>query len=212
MQYLSEAINEPIQVLSDYDEAHLGFVGASFGDPLTHGMLVDIGGGSTELTRVTHAQDEWNVSVSQGCLSVYEHCVADVLPNIDEQKKLHAFFAQALSQCIKGTSIQVETLYGVGGSVRALGKVNAALQPGRNEKVLEADDLEYLLTCLHQDRKRFINAVVRVAPERLHTIACGLCIIDEIFKESGAKTLRVCKYGVREGYVLERMLQYSARV
>ena len=186
--------------------------GASFGDPLNEGLLVDIGGGSTELTRVEHARDQWNVSVREGCLSMYERYVDDVLPTPDEQRNVHVSFAQSLADCVRDTSIKTDVLYGVGGSIRALGKVNAALQPDRTEKVIYAQDLAFLFDCLHNDRKRFINAVVRAAPERLHTISCGLCIIDEIFKESGAGTLSICKYGVREGYVLERMLNYSAHV
>lgn len=41
-----------VTLLSARDEAHLGFVGARCSTPLERGTLVDIGGGSTELTRV----------------------------------------------------------------------------------------------------------------------------------------------------------------
>lgn len=47
---IETAINHRVRVLSAREEAHLGFVGASIGTPLAAGTLIDVGGGSTELT------------------------------------------------------------------------------------------------------------------------------------------------------------------
>ena len=57
-----------VTLLSARDEAHLGFVGARCSTPLERGTLVDIGGGSTELTRVEGGRDSDDVSLGQGSL------------------------------------------------------------------------------------------------------------------------------------------------
>ncbi len=54
---LQEAAGTRIALLSARDEAHLGFVGATCDRVIERGTLVDIGGGSTELTRIEGGQD-----------------------------------------------------------------------------------------------------------------------------------------------------------
>ena len=56
-------------VLSGRDESHLGFVGVACEQPIEEGTLVDIGGGSTELTCVRAGADERGVSIPAGSLS-----------------------------------------------------------------------------------------------------------------------------------------------
>ena len=46
-----------ISLLSNADEAHLGFVGASSRGTLDDGALIDIGGGSTEITVIENGID-----------------------------------------------------------------------------------------------------------------------------------------------------------
>ncbi|WP_270298684.1 hypothetical protein [Eggerthella sinensis] len=68
---IEEGAGLPISLLSAQDEAHLGFVGATCDRTVVRGTLVDIGGGSTELTRVEHDRDFDNASLGQGSLSSF---------------------------------------------------------------------------------------------------------------------------------------------
>ena len=55
--------------------------------------------------------------------------------------------------------------------------------------------------------------MLHTSPERLHTISCGLAVLLEIFERFDAQILHVCENGVREGFLIERMLGGgSARV
>jgi len=58
-----------ISLLSNADEAHLGFVGASSRGTLDDGALIDIGGGSTEITVIENGIDVARTSLPQGSLS-----------------------------------------------------------------------------------------------------------------------------------------------
>lgn len=55
-----------ISLLSNADEAHLGFVGASSRGTLDDGALIDIGGGSTEITVIENGIDVARTSLPQG--------------------------------------------------------------------------------------------------------------------------------------------------
>ena len=214
-----------IALLSAYDEAHLGFVGASSRASLSDGVLIDIGGGSSEVTLVEGGRDVACASLPQGSLSSYERFVADILPTVAEMDALRASVRELLAST-PGASDDGEAepddadvaalraartpqLYGVGGSIRALAEVNARMVPGASDVDLSFADVRRLLgdvTATDGRRRAFLDALLAVAPERIHTISCGLGILAELFEEFGGQSLRVCSGGVREGYLLERML------
>ena len=41
----------------------------------------------------------------------------------------------------------------------------------------------------------------------MHPLVPGCIILGELFDACGAERLDVCKYGVREGYLIDRMLR-----
>lgn len=196
-----------ISLLSNADEAHLGFVGASSRGEIPNGALIDIGGGSTEVTVIDAGVDVARTSLPIGSLSSYGHFVADILPTLNEvgairEKVRELIAADSSGACSKRSA----SLYGVGGSIRALSEVNAWLSPEATSEEISRAEVERLLCDIEDRRREFLDAVLHVAPERIHTISCGLSILIEIFNELGGERLRVCDRGVREGYLIERML------
>ena len=89
---IEEAAELPISLLSATDEAHLGFVGATCDRTVVQGTLVDIGGGSTELTRIEHDRDFDNASIGQGSLSSFAQHVRGILPTGAEMDAIAACF------------------------------------------------------------------------------------------------------------------------
>ena len=77
---IETAINHRVRVLSAREEAHLGFVGASIGTPLAAGTLIDVGGGSTELTALAADGDHAGISIPFGCVLAYANYVRCVIP------------------------------------------------------------------------------------------------------------------------------------
>ena len=100
-----------------------------------------------------------------------------------------------------------QELYGVGGSIRALSEVNAWVVPGASSEEITRNDVNRMLRDVVGHRRAFIDAVLHVSPERIHTIVCGLAILVEVFEELDGERLRICDRGVREGYLIERMLE-----
>lgn len=214
---ISEQAGAPIVLLSDADEAHLGFVGASSATAMESGVLIDIGGGSSEVTRVRKGSDVARASVPQGSLSSFEAFVSDILPTADEAAAIRRAFRERYAATLSAAHVAAgdfrsETLFGIGGSVRAVAEVCGQLRPNCDGKTLTCEDVLYLCTAMLTDRRSFVHAVLRVAPERLHTVACGLFILAELFELAGGRRLTVCKNGLREGYLIERMLGGSLPV
>ena len=117
-----------IDLLSAADEAHLGFAGATCDRTIERGTLVDIGGGSTELTRIEDGRDFDNVSLGQGSLSSYATFVRAILPDPEEMDAIVGAFFERLAALPNRDAYRAGTVYGIGGSVRAAAKMHAQLR------------------------------------------------------------------------------------
>ena len=197
-----------ISLLSNADEAHLGFVGASSRGTLDDGALIDIGGGSTEITVIENGIDVARTSLPQGSLSSYKRFVGDILPTQNVISAIRASVRRLIAADKTGACTgSAQELYGVGGSIRALSEVNAWVVPGASSEEITRNDVNRMLRDVVEHRRAFIDAVLHVSPERIHTIVCGLAILVEVFEELDGERLHICDRGVREGYLIERMLE-----
>ena len=50
------------------------------------------------------------------------------------------------------------------------------------------------------------HLAVKAAPDRLHALVPGCVMLRSLMGALGARTMRFCRYGLREGYLVERML------
>lgn len=205
---ISKAIGYDIDILSAVDEAHLGFVGATYNSPIEHGTLIDIGGGSTELTCIRDFRDTHDLSIPQGCVSSYAQFVSLILPQPQEETAIRDAFEEKLDQIDGLGDFRADHLYGIGGSVRAIDKLYAvAFSDDNRLKTLETYQVEALLSLLRENPSTYAHAATKAVPERMHSVTPGIIIACALLKRLGAQSLTVCKYGVREGYLLERVLE-----
>lgn len=205
---IEEAVELPISLLSAADEAHLGFVGATCDRAVGRGTLVDIGGGSTELTRIESSRDFDNASIGQGSLSSFTQHVRGILPTPDEMDAIGEAFRERFADLPAPDAYRSEALYGIGGSVRAAAKMHAqttgaTLRP----KTMTKQQIHAILAWCRTDPDTFAHAALKASAERVHTLVPGCIILSELFDACGAEHLNVCKYGVREGYLIDRMLR-----
>lgn len=196
-----------IDIISGEEEAHLGFVGASIAQKLDQGILIDIGGGSTEFTHIERGRDLMNVSVPQGSVSSYADHVSLILPTPAECKAIRRAFEKRIAEykCIQAT--HEGAMYGIGGSVRAVAKMLGRMN-GRDkaQKRMTPEDVSRVLELLDDDPSQFAHLAVKAVPERLHSVVPGCILLRTLMRAAKAEELTLCKYGVREGYLVERVL------
>ena len=196
-----------LTLLSAQDEAHLGFVGATCDRSIDAGTLVDIGGGSTELTTIAAGKDHNNISLAQGSLSSYAAFVETILPTRAEMKAIEQAFQQQLQTLPDLQTYASPILYGVGGSVRAASKMHAQLHGlATRPKTLTIAEVNSLLDLCSKNPASFAHHALKASAERIHTLGPGCIILGTLMKQLGAQRVEIGKYGVREGYLLERML------
>ena len=205
VQEIEEGCGVGLDVVSGADEAKLGLAGARFGGAADIDTLVDIGGGSTELTRISPGGAMENVSLPQGSLSSYVAFVDKIIPTDEELDRIgEAFRAQ-----LDASDIPLEgarSIYGLGGTVRTAARVYGDLfNQGVRLKEVRPEHLERLFTACREDEGIFAHELLRTSAQRVHTLLPGCALLREVFTASGAPLIHVTKYGVREGYLLARI-------
>lgn len=204
-----------IEVISGEEEGKLSFIGASRLQTLSDGILIDIGGGSTELVIYKKGIFQKALSLPIGSLSAYQDYIVGLHPTIKEKENIERAVLEKLEQSNDDdfTHAQYKFGYGVGGTVRAVNKLKQNLYQNlqwRNE--LEAKDVYRITKALMQEREKaprqLLDVISSIAPYRLRTLMPGLIILNILLKKYGSCLLRVSMSGVREGYLYSKVLTH----
>ena len=210
VERLQESSGFPVEVISGEEEAAYDFRGALYATDLQRGLLVDVGGGSTEFVLFEQRQQHFAHSIGIGSLNLYTKYVSGILPGKKELQAINGRVRRELKDCLEQVrQARPEVVCAVGGSARASGKLIRAM----DETLIEPEGgfpvkaLKKLLDLETEDRSRFVKLVLRTAPERIHTIIPGMTVLYRTARLCGAKRILPSPYGVREGYLCARLEQ-----
>jgi len=205
-----------VEVLSGAEEAAFALRGALSEGGAPDGLLADIGGGSTELVAYRDKNIQSSCSLPIGSLSLYTKYTQDLFPTRNERRKMRRRVEQELDRVAfdSGALHGCKKLMGVGGSVRAAARLCRLYKvcdtPSDNQE-LSAKSVGSLYRSLKQGDPADLRRVLRAAPDRVHTIVPGLLILKTILSRFEIQTVHVSTRGVREGYLLARVLTSNAR-
>ncbi len=193
-----------VEVITGEQEAMYDYIAATHFMELDDGVLVDIGGGSTELVFYKDGHVEKALSMPIGSLNLYSNNVKDILPSEKEIVKIKKVIAGELEKvdyegCCK-------MICGIGGTIRGAKKLNNELYnlPTSNRKIY-SDNLHKMFLQLADDRKFAVQKIIKASPDRIHTIMPGMAILDMIAKKYKSDQIVVSRYGVREGYLYSKL-------
>jgi exopolyphosphatase/guanosine-5'-triphosphate,3'-diphosphate pyrophosphatase len=137
--------------------------------------------------------------------------VKRVLPTESEYSQIRSAIKEQLAAVDWLPDDRLPVMLGTGGTLRA------ALKLARELFGLPADSQEFkaahvkvLLDRLGKENDNIYLAVYRIIPERLMTVFTGLAILQQVVKRFGCERISVSKFGVREGYLIERVLKGGA--
>ena len=195
-----------VDVLTGREEAELSFRGAIQNAGLYTGLLVDLGGGSTELVSYRNRAIQSACSLSVGSLSLFSKYVSKLHPTKEERRAIRRAVEEQLEQFVPQHP-PARHICGVGGTVRAACKVaNAMFDRPAGDRSLDRDELKEMLQRLKKPGRDELRLLLKTVPDRIHTIIPGLLALDTIAKAYGAQTITASPCGVREGYLLQRVM------
>ncbi len=197
-------------VLSGDEEAGLTFLGAtSERDPhdSTPTLVVDIGGGSTELVTGTGREAGFHVSTQAGVVRQTERHLHSDPPTSDEldqlRREVRAIFLEAVPEERRRA---VERGIAVAGTATQSAAIAQELEPYDPEKAHgflldepEAREILDRVASVALDERRQIKGL---DPARAPTIVAGVAILLEVLKAFGLQQVEVSEHDILRGAAL----------
>ena len=141
-----------------------------------------------------------------GSLSLFTDYGSGLFPTREERRALRNRVENELERA-RTAGVHCAHLTGVGGTIRAAAKLyNACSGADPANRVIPAEELRGLYKELKKGDQGTLRQILRTAPDRVHTILPGLVILNAVVKSYGVETISVSACGVREGYLLQRVM------
>lgn len=209
----------PITVISGSEEATLDFIGATHAMETKDGLLIDIGGASTELVIYKNAEIVNAISIPLGSLNACSQYVNGLLPDKSERKAIKEAVLAELDDYIELDSEKQPMICGVGGTVRAASKINNYLfNLPLDNKEIKAPNVKKMIKLLENDEddhlisSETLDILLKTVPDRIGTILPGMIILHTLIKYFKSETIVVSTSGVREGYLYSKILKMPKAV
>ncbi|HEX7078625.1 MAG TPA: Ppx/GppA phosphatase family protein [Candidatus Eisenbacteria bacterium] len=205
----SERVGYPVEVLTGEEEARLVFLAVLSGLTPPHGrsVVVDIGGGSTEVISGEERNGTQVISLELGCVRLTERYVQHDPPTVEELASIRSHVREIFREKLGGFAVDgFDRAVGVGGTVTAFGALDLGLvkyDPTRIENHVLTHEritlIEKELCSIPVARRRDLAGVSR---GRADIIPAGAVILTELVARFPVPGLTVSTRGLRYGLVL----------
>lgn len=210
LEAVEQASGLRMRVLSAQEEAYYGYLGTINALPLQDAYLIDIGGGSTQVTMIRGRGFVQSFSHPLGALRMSDRYIhSDPISNKDfkalEQAAVAAFAKLDWFHDTRGT-----TLAGIGGTIRTLAEMDMKAHSHPLDRVhgysLRREHLEELV-----ERMRGMNTKQReelpgLGRDRADLILGGAMLLRQLMRQGDFEAITASGYGLREGLFFEQLL------
>jgi exopolyphosphatase / guanosine-5'-triphosphate,3'-diphosphate pyrophosphatase len=208
------------RVITGAEEARLIHLAAVYGVDVgsARAVVIDIGGGSTEITLGTATTTQAAKSFKIGVIRLTERFVkSDPLSSRDEQKLTKHVLGEIDRHCEQITAAGFDRVIGTSGTILSLGTVATAISEGT-----VPGELRNLRVPAKQVRRLRKEAVALslaqrltlpgLDPRRADLIVAGAVLLDAILRRLGAEDITLCDLALREGLVLDYIRRNSKHI
>ncbi|MGE5152599.1 MAG: exopolyphosphatase [Bdellovibrio bacteriovorus] len=200
------ALGHPIEVIAGREEARLIYLGVAHG--LAAGserrLVVDIGGGSTEIIVGQRFSARLRESLHMGCVSMTRRHFADgrISPKAMQKAQLTGELeVRPIREIFRRSGWAAAV--GSSGTIKSIGAVVAA--EGWSEDGISAQSLTLLRDAMVDCGKVSALNLRGLTEDRKPVFAGGVAVLLAVFETLGISHLQVSDYALREGLVYEMM-------
>jgi exopolyphosphatase/guanosine-5'-triphosphate,3'-diphosphate pyrophosphatase len=190
-------------------EARCAFLGALAGLPQEHGWVVDIGGGSVELTQFRNREAKHTATFPLGALTMSDRFLSSDPPDPDDIRDLCDFVRSSLSEAEIPVMESDEQLIGTGGTIRNIAKIDHRSRaypiPRLHGFVVTRRRVEELADMLARKRASRRASVRGLNRDRADSIVGGALVAMSVMEVLEAPSVVVSGQGLREGIVYESL-------
>ena len=207
-----------IKVISGTEEARLIHLAAGYGVDIggSTGVVIDIGGGSVEVTIGTARQMTLGRSFKVGVIRLTERFVkSDPLSGRDERRLVKHLNREMGTYLDQVAQRGYDRVIGTSGTILSLGSLAAE----RHVPVEELRNQRVSAKALHRLRKKLTSLTLEdrlgvpgLDPRRADLSVAGSVLLDTIVRRLNADEFTLCDLALREGLVLDYIHRNSARI
>jgi exopolyphosphatase / guanosine-5'-triphosphate,3'-diphosphate pyrophosphatase len=210
-------LDGPVRILTGDEEARLGYRGVVAGMGSSsippYLLVVDIGGGSVELTWGRRGRVESSQSVPVGAVTLTERFLAHDPPLPTEISALRDHLTHTLDAGLSKASGKGLRVVGVGGTITSMAAIEQRLSPYDPNRVhgyrltrrSVGRTMEELAALPLAGRRRLPG----LQPERADIIVAGAVVLDHLLARIGVRSLTVSEADLLWALVLDQDLGQS---
>jgi exopolyphosphatase/guanosine-5'-triphosphate,3'-diphosphate pyrophosphatase len=199
----AQVIPYPIEIISGQEEARLIFMGVEHTQPEKgRKLVVDIGGGSTELVIGEDFEPILAESRRMGCVSFAQQFFVGGEINRSNIQRARLAAAQKLENLAWQYRIQGwHVALGASGTIKAAHEVLIAI--GEKDGVITSERLDLLINCILQFKNFSQLNLPGLSEDRQTVFVPGIAILRGVFDALAIKELRLSDGALREGVLYE---------
>ncbi|MEM1386621.1 MAG: Ppx/GppA family phosphatase [Pseudomonadota bacterium] len=199
-QEVLEKTGMRLWVIDGKEEARLSAQGILLGWPAATGLMCDIGGSSMELADVSQGDIGSCLTSPLGPLQ---------LQGIESKKERRAHIASTIRDMAKKLGKRRARLYLVGGSWRALARIDMVRRSYPlhvlHEYRMTPDDIRKTLTFFEDQDPAEIGAASSTSSSRMALLPMAAEVLGELVDALRPREIAISSYGLREGMLYQQM-------
>jgi len=208
------------RVISGTEEARLIHIAAVYGVsvPGAVAVVIDIGGGSVEVTRGAGSAVEQGKSFKLGVIRLTERFVkSDPLEPRDERRLLRHIDGEIGKYLDQIARAGFDRVIGTSGTIMSLGAVASAAEGLPPSSALR--NRRFTAKQIHRVRKELVALDIErrlrmpgLEPRRADLAVAGAILVDELLRRLGASEITLCDLSLREGLVLDYISRHRKEI
>ncbi|OUD13119.1 exopolyphosphatase [Thioflexithrix psekupsensis] len=205
LSQVERTLGHPVEIISGREEARLIYLGVAhtLSSISERRLVIDIGGGSTELIIGEGFEPLCAESLCMGCVSMTQRHFAEgeIKAKSLRQAEIAALLElQPVESLFRKTGWEV--VIGASGTMRSVQKVLQEMGWGNGISLRGLQQLrDLLLTAGHIEQLKFKN----LSPQRLPVFVGGVAVVLGLFEGLGLSHIHVSEGALREGLVYDML-------
>ena len=212
IERVESEIGLSLRILDGEREAYYGVLGALNEVPTTQGFVLDIGGGSAQVSEVRAGRFHRGEALTLGALALSERFVRDEQITEAEFKAVQKEIERQLNTLAWCKEKKNASLVGLGGTIRNLASIEAKRQKyplnTLHSFALSRSSVEATVAQLRQLPLAKRQKIPGLSEDRADIILPGAMVVLGVMKRLGVDTMTVATSGLREGIFFEQFWQH----
>jgi len=210
LKRVKDEVGFNFKILSGYEEAYYDYLGVVNSMDCNHHLMIDIGGGSTEIGLIEDRRLVESISIPIGSVILTE-----MFGHIKNRKKRIKEAKAYVKDQIKAIDfIKAKSglpIVGLGGTIRAIGKVDKYINDYPLKDLhnyhLTIDEVRHVTHIIIGAKDGEVGNIEGISKKRADVMTMGIMPLIGLMDFVEAKELRISGNGLRNGYFYEKYFE-----